>query len=166
MILIAHRGNIYGPNPARENSPDYIDEALDKGYDVEIDLRYNTEIDKNHYLYLGHDTEQYPIDANWLLERASSLWVHCKNMLALTYMNSAWINSGLTHKPPMNYFWHQEDDYTITSDGYIWAYPGKKMPVRASTVMVMPEPFWSVREMIDMDPFAICTDYCRNYRNY
>ena len=24
-----------------------------------------------------------------------------------------------------HYFWHQEDDYTITSKGIIWAYPGK-----------------------------------------
>ena len=38
MILISHRGNIDGPNEVRENSPYYIMEALEAGYDVEIDL--------------------------------------------------------------------------------------------------------------------------------
>lgn len=43
-IFIAHRGNTTGPDPKRENSPDYILEALGEGYDVEIDLRvYNGE---------------------------------------------------------------------------------------------------------------------------
>ena len=39
MILIAHRGNVSGPNPEMENNPLYIDRALEKGYDVEIDIR-------------------------------------------------------------------------------------------------------------------------------
>ena len=39
MIYIAHRGNIRGPNPERENSPDYIDEAIQSGYYVEVDVR-------------------------------------------------------------------------------------------------------------------------------
>ena len=36
MILISHRGNISGPNPERENHPEYIFEALQAGYDVDI----------------------------------------------------------------------------------------------------------------------------------
>ena len=39
MKLIAHRGNIHGENPSEENKPEYIDAAIDKGYDVEIDVR-------------------------------------------------------------------------------------------------------------------------------
>ena len=38
MILIAHRGNISGIDDARENSPKYISEALNIGYDVEVDV--------------------------------------------------------------------------------------------------------------------------------
>jgi hypothetical protein len=38
MKLIAHRGNIDGIQREYENRPDYIDLALSKGYDVEIDL--------------------------------------------------------------------------------------------------------------------------------
>jgi hypothetical protein len=37
----------------------------------------------------------------------------------------------------LNYFFHQEDDITLTSKGYIWAYPGKQ-PIKNS-IAVMPE---------------------------
>ena len=38
MIYISHRGNTNGKNPARENTKSYIDEAIAKGFDVEIDI--------------------------------------------------------------------------------------------------------------------------------
>ena len=50
MKLIAHRGNINGINPQRENTIDYIEEAIELGYDVEIDLNLH----KGGF-YLGHD---------------------------------------------------------------------------------------------------------------
>ena len=37
MKLIAHRGNINGPCE-RENSPEYILETINLGYDCEIDV--------------------------------------------------------------------------------------------------------------------------------
>jgi hypothetical protein len=30
-MLIAHRGNLHGPNPAEENKPAYVDAALAAG---------------------------------------------------------------------------------------------------------------------------------------
>ena len=36
MILIAHRGNTNGKLPDRENTNDYIKEAIAKGFDVEL----------------------------------------------------------------------------------------------------------------------------------
>ena len=50
MILISHRGNINGINKSRENSIEYIYEALNEGYDVEIDVWY-----KGGEWFLGHD---------------------------------------------------------------------------------------------------------------
>ena len=35
---IAHRGNVNGKNESRENSPDYIMEAISLGFYVEIDV--------------------------------------------------------------------------------------------------------------------------------
>ena len=37
-LLLAHRGNIDGKQPERENSPSYILEAIDSGYSVEVDV--------------------------------------------------------------------------------------------------------------------------------
>ena len=50
MVIISHRGNLDGRKPGRENKPDYIQEALDAGYDVEIDVWMI-----NNELFLGHD---------------------------------------------------------------------------------------------------------------
>ena len=36
--LYSHRGNLFGPIPERENKPDYIDEAISAGFNVEIDI--------------------------------------------------------------------------------------------------------------------------------
>ncbi len=63
MILISHRGNINGRVPNLENSPDFIDAAIEKKYDVEIDLRTH-----NGKLFLGHDEPQYEIDIEYSQE--------------------------------------------------------------------------------------------------
>jgi len=68
MKLISHRGNISAVIPERENSQMYIQEAIDAGYDVEIDVRYI-----NGILYLGHDQPEYAIELSWLIERKHSL---------------------------------------------------------------------------------------------
>ena len=61
MIFISHRGNLDGLNPDRENSPEYIDEAIKLGFDVEIDVRT-----KDGELWLGHDEPQYKVSEMWL----------------------------------------------------------------------------------------------------
>ena len=78
MILISHRGNLNGKSD-RENQPDYIGEALDQGFDVEIDVWYH-----QHEFYLGHDEPQYKIDEKFL--EKEGLWCHAKNIDALNQM--------------------------------------------------------------------------------
>jgi len=144
MILISHRGNINGPILERENHPDYIDEAIASGYDVEIDL-WNIE----GVLLLGHDKPQYGISQEWLNERIHKLWVHCKNIEAMEWMNS--VGSFI-------YFWHQEDTLTLTSFSHIWAYPGKQ-PIKNS-IAVMPE----INNDSTTACKGICSDYIQNYK--
>lgn len=138
MKIISHRGNISGPNIARENSPEYIDEALDLGYDVEIDVWY-----KNDNFYLGHDMAIYKIHIVWLLNRASKLWVHCKNTEVLDI---------LLRYQMIHCFWHQTDDVTITSKKYVWAYPGKQ-PIYNS-IAVLPE----LKDDDISQCLGVCTD--------
>ena len=38
LKLISHRGNLHGKFASLENSPEYIEEAIDKGFDTEIDV--------------------------------------------------------------------------------------------------------------------------------
>jgi hypothetical protein len=124
MILISHRGNINGKIPEAENTPEYIDDAIRLGYDVEIDIWMVDEI-----FYLGHDKPQYKIDISWVDDRSYRLWVHCKNIEALEFFNK--------FDYDINYFWHENDTATLTSKKYIWAYPGKQ-PIKNS-IAVMPE---------------------------
>ena len=48
MILISHRGNLFGKKTKQENHPEYILDALSNGYNVEIDVWF-----KNKKFYLG-----------------------------------------------------------------------------------------------------------------
>lgn len=145
MKLISHRGNINGPNLLEENNPEYIDFALKLCYDVEIDLRL-----ENNKFYLGHDEPQYYVPMIWLVERKDNLWIHCKDLDCLNNFSNSPID--------FNYFWHQEDDYTLTSKNFIWTYPGKEY--KSKSVIVMPE--WdnmSYDSLRDADCYGVCSDY-------
>lgn len=145
MILIAHRGNILGPNPERENEPSYILEALEAGFDVEIDLWY---MDDGSYM-LGHDGPEHPVEFNFLLQ--NGLWIHCKDYRTLQKMTE------LDSK--VHYFYHTDEDYVLTSRNIIWAYPDK--PGSHGTICVMPE--WKGSSV---DGFmGICSDHVGEYLN-
>jgi hypothetical protein len=120
MILISHRGNLNGVS-SRENRPGYIHNALVQDFDVEIDVWY---VDGN--FWLGHDIPQYKIEENFL--ETPKLWCHAKNIDALYKMTS----NSLIHS-----FWHQDDDVTLTSRGYLWTYPGKQLTEKS--ICVLPE---------------------------
>ena len=107
MIYISHRGNTAGKNTNMENHPDFISKAIEKGFDVEIDVWF-----ENNVFLLGHDNPKYEIDKKYL--ENPKLWCHAKNLAALEIMKS--INC--------HFFWHEEDKFTLTSKGYIWSYPG------------------------------------------
>ena len=140
MIYIAHRGLMDGPSKELENRPDQIKKALNLGYDCEIDVRYI-----EGEWFLGHDNPDYPIDFNFLQQ--DRLWLHAKNLDAL-YI--------LTAFNRLNYFWHQEDDFTLTSQGYIWTYPGK--PLTKDSVCVMPEWNSNILEFNE-DCYGVCSDF-------
>jgi len=146
MVLISHRGNINGKTD-RENHPDYIDEAISLGYDVEIDVWC-----KKDNLYLGHDNPQYEINLKWLNNRKDKLWIHCKNHDCLVYFNTL-EDMGDDY----NYFWHQEDDITLTSMNFMWVYPGKQ-PI-PNSIAVLPE--WKDDDVSQC--MGICSDYIKKY---
>ncbi len=141
MFLISHRGNIEGPNKEKENNPDYILRALEKNFHVEIDIWV-----KQNQIFLGHDDPTYKVTLNFI--KNNSIWCHAKNFEALLYLK----------ENNCHFFWHQNDKYTITSKGYIWAYPGET--ISKDAICVLPETFnWKV------EPCAgICSDYIIDYK--
>lgn len=141
MKLIAHRGLINGPNKDIENSPNQIEHALSLGFDCEIDI---WKIDTD--LFLGHDGPQYKIDLSFLSN--TKFWIHAKNLEALRFF--------LTTN--LNFFWHQNDDFTLTSHGYIWTYPGKSLTEKS--VMVLPEiTEKNLKNTVNGHYYGICSDF-------
>jgi len=136
MFLISHRGNTNGSYKEKENSPSYINETLDIGYDVEIDV-WNI----NKIWFLGHDYPSHKIDIKFLMN--SKLLCHAKNVAALDQM--------LAHTN-IHCFYHEDDPYTITSRGYIVSYPGYE--TTSKTICMKPE-----LARPDLDCYAICSDY-------
>ena len=141
MKLIAHKGNINGPDPSKENTPEQIEYCIKNGYDVEIDLRYD-ELTRN--MWLGHDEPQYPVTWYWLAQHVHKLWIHCKDFKTL--------NEFASKTNGYNYFWHQDDDFTLTSRGYVWTYPGKEVGVKSVLVDLN-------GDNIDQECYGICSDF-------
>jgi len=143
MKLISHRGNTSGKT-AEENSPRYIMAALSEGYDVEVDVWYT---DKKYFL--GHDTPEHEVEMGFL--KLNGLWCHAKNIEALHKMIAEDIHC----------FWHQEDDVTLTSRGFLWTHPNKQL--FSNSVCVLPELQRDFFVSVDVELAGICSDFISKY---
>jgi len=136
--IIAHRGLLNGPDSDNENNPSQIQKAINSGFSVEIDVRLI-----NGELWLGHN---HPIHI-FPFKPTPNIWCHAKNIDALSWLL---ING-------YHCFWHQEDDYTLTSLNYEWVYPNKKHGQRS--ICVMPEKTNYSTNYIKENFLGVCTDY-------
>ena len=141
MLLIAHRGNIHGCSNL-ENEPNHIQNSIDFKFDVEVDIRY-----LEGKWWLGHDGPQYKISSPFTDFDNNKVWWHCKNFEALEKLQGS----------DLNYFWHQEDDHTLTSKGFIWTYPGKEIGI--NNIIVMPELVMSIEKVKNLKCYGICSDF-------
>ena len=141
MVLISHRGNVYGPVPELENNPQYIISATDEKYFVEIDAWKIKD-----KWWLGHDNPQYEIKESFL--KNERFLVHAKNLEALKALIELEVHC----------FWHQEDYYTITNRGIIIDYPGY---ASGSGVICMKPELLSMDTV--SDSYGICSDYVGFY---
>ena len=141
MIYISHRGNTAGKDMKLENHPDFISKAIKKGFDVEIDVWF-----ENNVFLLGHDNPKYEIDTKFL--ENPKLWCHAKNLAALETMRNI----------DCHFFWHEEDNYTLTSKGYIWAYPGNL--AGKNSIFLFPEKYPNIDYKLCA---GICSDFVEKY---
>lgn len=114
MKIISHRGNLEGPNLEYENTKEYIDIALEKNFDVEIDL-WNVE---NEY-FLGHNKADYKVSLEWLEKRKENLWIHTKNFNAFESLLE--INRNFI------FFYYTSEPLVLVSNGKIWTHSPKKI---------------------------------------
>ena len=105
--FIAHRGNLWGARPEYENTIDYLMLAWQVCGAVECDVQWH-----NNELWLGHDDPQEPLPTH--VRTLKDWFFHAKDLQSLQCMLE--LN--------MHCFWHQQDTVTLTSQGYIWCYPG------------------------------------------
>lgn len=153
MLLIAHRGNCSGLNPERENTHDYIDEAIERGYDVEIDLW-----SWNDALWLGHDEPQYEVNGSWLDDRKDKLWIHCKNFKAMNLLVSS----------DLRMFFHEKESYTIINGtpSLIWAHDLSELSCKCIIPLLSMEDIVNNMQIADSEScYGICSDYVDTLRN-
>ena len=155
MKFIAHRGLTKGPSKTLENQPQQIRSALAQGFDCEVDLWVF-----DGRFYLGHDGPQYNITEEFI--NTPGLWIHAKSLETLLWLT--------TDAPHLTFFTHDKDPQTITSNHYIWTYPGERLTDRS--IQLMPE--WNDPELknVDFNCYAICSDFveklksiCPTYRS-
>lgn len=121
MKFISHRGNLYCSDKARENKPDYIVEAWLSGFDVEIDVWYY-----NQHFWLGHDHPETLTEPEFL--QNPNFWIHAKTLETC---------QKLLEIRNIHCFYHQNDEGTLTSNNYIWTFPGKSLYLY-SVAVIMP----------------------------
>lgn len=138
--FISHRGNLNGPNKKTENTVKQIDLVIKEGFECEIDVWFI-----NEKLFLGHDNPENEITLKWLETNSQSFWIHCKNFEALNFFKNL--------DTSFNYFWHQKDDFTLTSKGYIWTYPEQKYDKNSVIVKLDNKP------PRNLNLYGICTDF-------
>lgn len=148
MKYIAHRGLIDGPNENLENDPEHIILTLSKGFDCEVDLwRVNNK------WFIGHDGPFYEVGEDFVGKHG--LWLHCKNLDALYELSIRTFR--------YEFFWHQEDDFTLTSGGYIWTYPGKDLTT--NSIAVQPEAkeeWWEWTKNLN-SLYGVCTKHVKRF---
>ena len=152
MRLISHRGNIEGKNVDLENKPEYINEAINNGFEVEIDVWF-----KDKKWFLGHDNPEYGIDLDWL-QNTKKFWIHCKNIDAFSEMYFLFSQDIVD----LNFFWQDKDLFSLTSHGYLWGNVGTNLLHNTcKSITVLPE----IANDINITKFAgICSDFIKDYK--
>ena len=148
-MIISHRGNTAGPNPAKENHPDTILNLLEQKVYVEVDIWHI-----NKMYYLGHDSAVYACPKEIIASRYSVL--HCKNIEAFLEMYNS--------DNPSDSFYHSTEELVLTNHRKLWFYPRRdlsKVPNNESSVIVLPEYYNLTREEIGNR--SVCTDYTQKY---
>jgi hypothetical protein len=144
-MLISHRGNLNGKITERENSKEYIDEAIKAGFYVEIDIRT-----KNNNLYLGHDEPQYLVTLEWLSERLEFLIVHAKDFDSF---------NTLIEYNDLKIFFHTCEEHVIINNTKLFWSHDLKTASNKSIIPLLNLDDIKLHSHLKNKVFGICSDY-------
>lgn len=148
MILISNMGNITGKNDILENTPDYIITAINRGYDCKIDIWYI-----EYTLYLGDHFPRTKITLEFLDLYKDKLWIHCKNIDALCFMNKY---------TDFNYFFQDKDKFSLTSKKFILG--NFNGTINSNVICIVPD-YLDYFNKEDLDKaLGICSDNIYDYK--
>jgi hypothetical protein len=141
-LWILHRGLQNGPDKALENKEELLWKCIGEGWDIEVDCWI-----RDGAIWLGHDEPTTLLQDVQLLS-CPKAWIHCKNLAMLQYMTE--------RKPGAPFFSHDTDQAVLTSNGYIWCYPGFQAGIQS--IIVMPERVPNMS--FDLSKVGgVCSDY-------
>jgi hypothetical protein len=124
-----------------ENGQKYCCDAINAGYNVEVDVHWYDGI-----FWTGHDRPQYRVDTEFL--KKEEVWCHAKDIQALYELQ----------KIGAHCFFHQNDNVTLTSKGFLWTSPTHTLT--DNSICVLPE-----LQKINLDKCeGVCSDYIEHYK--
>ena len=141
-LLISHRGNINGIDQEKENSPDYIEKALEKGFHVLVDVFLIGQ----KLIALGCDGPRYATTIDFLKNR--KIIVRAQSIECLDFLISNEIHC----------FYHSHDKCSLTTGGLIWTRPGGNITQRC--IFTMPE--WILSDITSIKDIQ-CAGICSNF---
>jgi hypothetical protein len=142
MILIAHRGNLTGPEPDKENTIAYAEAALAAGFDVELDVWCCRD-----KFFLGHDHPVDEVDITFL--ENEKIWCHAKNAEAIVQLGYY----------KTTYFAQENDKFVLTSrSGYPWFHANCLTGIGIHMIN-------GYMSGISTDWLGICSDVIWKYKN-
>jgi hypothetical protein len=97
-------------------------------------------------LWLGHDEPHTQVPMSFFFDRQDKLWCHAKDIEACEIL----LEAGL------HVFFHNTDDVTLTSRGFMWTYPQKELT--KFSIAVHPE-LYAPWENLKVKPAGICSDF-------
>ena len=126
--LISHRANLNGPCKEENELSSIMNCLVNYNYDAEIDVHFIDGL-----LHIGHDLpSKFTLSVisfvNTFTSYKDRLWIHCKNIEALSIFSKIDDN--------FNYFGHSDDEFVLTSRGYIFTRPNV---IFEDAIVVMPE---------------------------
>ncbi len=147
-LIISHRGNTFGPHSSKENSIDAMQHCFELNFGIELDLHSNK--------LFGHDQGENKISFSYIHQNQARTFIHAKSGDALQFA----LDQGF------HCFSHDQDDYVLTSQNYIWRYPRSGLKVTNRTIIVLPENDPTLTDADFRKCAGVCTDFPILFRFY